>query len=335
MTNDEKNISRRKFLQQSAVSLAAVSSAGSLSAYAAEPTYCVKDGMPMRTLGRTGLKVSTLSFGGGSKFLKCEKWEQLLERAIALGVNFFDTASEYQGSGYQGGGRLGSEERFGKILPRYRNKVIICTKFSSRNVDEAAREFERSLKFLKTDYVDILMTHGLDMSDKLAVFENGLYKLMVKQKEQGTAKFIGFSSMDSSQRSKEVMLKLDIDVAMLAMNATKYGDYAKVALPAARRKKVGVIAMKVLRWLVGKKGTAKELLYYDLAKRGVASCVVGHERIAELEENLRLAREFEAAKKARRKVAVDFNELEERLACCAGPHVLGWARPDYYDGMDC
>jgi len=353
MANDEKNISRRRFLQRSAAGLAAVSSAKALSAYAmASPP---SDAMPMRTLGETGLKVSTLSFGGGSKFLKCEKWEQLLEQAVALGVNFFDTASEYQGSGYQGSASLGSEERYGKILPKYRSKVIICTKFSSRDVDEAAREFERSLKLLKTDYVDVLMTHALDMRDKPAAFENGLYKLMVKQKEQGTARFIGFSSMDSAEKSKQAMLDLDIDIAMLAMNPTKYGDYAKVALPAARKRNVGVIAMKVMRWLVGVKltdkklmnyppsrkstasgtVTAKELLYYDLARRGVASCVVAHEKLTEMEENIRLAKEFEAVKKARKKVAVDFNELEERLACCAGPHVLGWARPDYYDGMDC
>lgn len=355
MANDEKNISRRKFLQQSAASLAAVSSAGSLSAYAAEPACPIKDAMPMRTLGKTGLKVSTLSFGGGSKFLKCEKWEELMERAIALGINFFDTASEYGGAGYQGSGALGSEERFGKILPKYRNKVIICTKFSSRDANEAAKEIEKSLKFLKTDYVDVLMAHGIDSRDDKAVFDNSLYKLLVKQKEQGTARFIGFSSMDSAERSKRAMLDLDIDVAILAMNPTQYGNYAKVALPAARRKNVGVVAMKVMRWLVGvnltdkklmdyppskkctAKGTvtAKELLFYDLAQKGVASCVVGHEKMAELEENVRLAREFEAAKEAGKKVAVDFNELEERLACCAGPHVLGWARPDYYDGMDC
>ena len=359
MTEQEKNISRRKFLQRSAASVAAASSLQALSACAkdtvakcAGTTAC--DSMPMRTLGKTGLKVSTLSFGGGSKFLKCQKWEAMLERAVELGINFFDSASEYQGSGYPGGGSLGSEGRFGRILPKYRDKVIICTKFSSRDVNEAAKEFEQSLKLMKTDYVDVLMTHGLDMTDKPAVFEKGLYSLMLKQKEQGTAKFIGFSSMDSSQRSKEIMLKFDIDVAMLAMNPTRYGDYAKVAMPAARRKNVGVVAMKVLRWLVGvdlgaeklqehtsfRKGrtsgtvTAKELVYYDLAQKGVGSCVIGQEKIEELEENVRLVKEFEANRKAK-KVAVDYKELEERLACCAGPHVLGWARPDYYDGMDC
>ena len=354
MTEQEKNISRRKFLQRSAASVAAASSLQALSVYAKGAVSPPSDSMPMRTLGKTGLKVSTLSFGGGSKFLKCQKWEAMLERAVEMGINFFDTASEYQGSGYPGGGSLGSEGRFGRILPKYRDKVIICTKFSSRDVNEAAKEFEQSLKLMKTDYVDVLMTHGLDMTDKPAVFEKGLYSLMLKQKEQGTAKFIGFSSMDSSQRSKEIMLKFDIDVAMLAMNPTRYGDYAKVAMPAARRKNVGVVAMKLLRWLVGidlgaqklrehtsfRKGrtsgtvTAKELLYYDLAQKGVGSCVIAHEKISELEENVQLAKQFEAARKAE-KVAVDYKELEERLACCAGPHVLGWARPDYYDGMDC
>ena len=354
MTEQEKNISRRKFLQRSAASVAAASSLQALSAYAKETAQPPCDSMPMRTLGKTGLKVSTLSFGGGSKFLKCKNWEALLERSVELGVNFFDTASEYKGTGYEGSDAFGSEERFGKILPKYRDKVIICTKFSSRDVNEAEKEFEESLKLMKTDYVDVLMIHSIDPSDNLVAFEKGTYKMLLKHKEQGTAKFIGFSSMDSAPKSRLAMLRLDIDVAILGMNPTQYGDYVKVALPAARERNVGVVAMKVMRWLVGinlndkkfndyplfKKGrtsgtvTAKELVYYDLAQEGVASCVIGHEKISELEENVRLAKEFEADRKAK-KVAVDYKELEERLACCAGPHVLGWARPDYYDGMDC
>jgi aryl-alcohol dehydrogenase-like predicted oxidoreductase len=354
MTEQEKNISRRKFLQRSAASVAAASSLQALSAYAKETAHPLCDSMPMRTLGKTGLKVSTLSFGGGSKFLKCKNWEALLERSVELGVNFFDTASEYGGAGYETSDAAGSEERFGRILPKYRDKVIICTKFSSRDVNEAMKEFEESLKLMKTDYVDVLMLHSLDASDNLVAFEKGTYKMMLKQKEQGTAKFIGFSSMDSAPKSRLAMRRLDIDIAILGMNPTQYGDYVKVALPAARERNVGVVAMKVLRWLVGidlgakklkehnsfRKGrtsgtvTAKELVYYDLAQEGVASCVIGHEKISELEENVQLAKQFEADRKAK-KVAVDYKELEERLACCAGPHVLGWARPDYYDGMDC
>jgi len=354
MTEQEKNISRRKFLQRSAASLAAASSLEALSVYAKETAQLSCDLMPMRTLGKTGLKVSTLSFGGGSKFLKCKNWEAMLERAVELGVNFFDTASEYKGAGYETSDAAGSEERFGRVLPKYRDKVIICTKFSSRDVNEAMKEFEESLKLMKTDYVDVLMIHSIDPSDNLVAFEKGTYKMLLKQKEQGTAKFIGFSSMDSAQKSRLAMLKLDIDIAILGINPTQYGEYVKVALPTARKRNVGVVAMKVMRWLVGidlsakklrsynsfRKGrtsgtvTAKELLYYDLAQKGVASCVVGHEKISELEENVQLAKDFEADRKAK-KVAVDYKELEERLACCAGPHVLGWARPDYYDGMDC
>jgi predicted aldo/keto reductase-like oxidoreductase len=221
-------------------------------------------------------------------------------------------------------------------------------------VAEAEKEFENSLKRMKIDYVDVLMIHSIDPSDNLVAFEKGTYKMMLKQKEQGKAKFIGFSSMDSAPKSRLAMLNLDIDVAIVGMNPTQYGDYIKVAMPAAIKRNVGVVAMKVMRWLVGvnlnhekfrdypsfRKGrttgtvTAKELLYYDLAQEGVASCVVGHEKISELEENVQLAKDFEAERKAK-KVTVDYRELEERLACCAGPHVLGWARPDYYDGMDC
>lgn len=105
-------------------------------------------------------------------------------------------------------------------------------------------------------------------------------------------RFIGFSSMNSADRSKEIIERLHPDVALLAMNPTQYGRFAEIALPAARAKNVGVMAMKVVRNLVGVDGTtAEELMGYSLGQDGVSSAVVGH----------------------------------------AGPHTLPWARPDYRD----
>ena len=137
--------------------------------------------------------------------------------------------------------------------------------------------------------------------------------------------------MNSSAKSKELIEKLDIDMAILAMNPTKYGDFAEVALPVACQKNVGVVAMKVMRDLVGEKATAKELVAYALSQQGVASAVIGHVGIATMEENIRLAIEAGSAKAT----AFDCAGLENRLAHLSGPHALCWARPNYYDGMMC
>lgn len=322
----KEKITRRTFIQQSAAGLAALS-AGACSKGGAP----AKPGMPMRTLGKTGLEVSLLSFGGGSQFLKNEdgEWEPILERAVEGGINFFDTCSSYQW-----GAKINGEERFGEFLPRYRKRIVLCTKFESRDPSDARKEFDQSLKRLKTDWIDILMIHSIEPTEDLASFEKGIYRELVKLKEEGAVRFIGFSSMNSASRSKELMEMYDIDVALLAMSPTKYGKFAKNALPIAREKNVGVAAMKVLRDVVGQKASAKELLRYAWSQEGVATAMVGHYKMETLEENLRLAGEYASEEE----VVMNSRErksLEDRLAPLAGPHALAWARPGYLDGMPC
>ena len=308
-------ISRRLFLRRSGAGLTAIAAAGPLAAGGT---------MPVRTLGKTGLKVSLLAFGGGSQFLlaKDGDWEPLLERAIASGINFFDTST-----GYQWKSSRTSEERFGEILPRHRKSVYVSTKFESRDPEKARAEFERSLRRMKMDYVDCLLIHSIEPSEDIAALGKGVYRTMQKLKEEKLARFIGFSSMNSSTKSKELMETLDVDVAILAMNATQYGDFAKVALPVAREKNVGVVAMKLMRGLVEEGAKPADLLYYAWTQPGVASTVIGHVRMSQLEENLRHAESFSAEKAA----AFDRRGLETRVAHLAGPHALCWARDGYRD----
>jgi aryl-alcohol dehydrogenase-like predicted oxidoreductase len=309
------HISRRSFLRRSGAGLGAFAMAGPLAA-AGE--------MPVRTLGKTGLKVSLLAFGGGSQFLLARdgEWEPLLERAIASGINYFDTST-----GYQWKSSRTSEERFGEILPRYRKSIYVSTKFESRNPEKAREEFERSLKRMKMDYVDCLLIHSIEPSEDIAALGKGVYRTMQKLKEEKLTRFIGFSSMNSSAKSKELIETLEMDMVILAMNATQYGDFAKVALPAAREKNVGVVAMKLMRGLVEEGAKPADLLYYAWTQPGVASTVIGHVRMSQLEENLRHAQSFSAQKAA----AFDRCRLEAQIAHLAGPHALCWARSGYRD----
>ncbi len=329
MPDKNKDISRRAFLKGSVAGLAAVSGAGIFESCAPGATA-----MPLRRLGATGLDVSLVTFGGGSQFLKNKDgdWEPLLERAVALGVNLFDTCSSYRW-----GAKASSEERFGEILPAHREKILISTKFESRDRTEAREEFDRSLARMKTDHVDLLMIHNITPSEDIAALEKGVYREMVRLKEEGAVRKIGFSSMDSAEKSRQAIEALDLDLCLIALNPTRYGAFARKTLPAARAKKMGVLAMKVMRNIVGKKSTPGELLEYAWSLDGVASALVGHCGTADasateiLEENVRLARTFAAggeiamAPRGQR-------DLEQKLAHLAGPHALCWARPDYRDG---
>ena len=327
-----KNYSRRKFIQNSAIGAAVVSTSGLISSCSLFSDKDKEVKIPQRTLGKTGLKVSILAFGGGSQFLKNNDgdWEEVLKKAVESGINLFDTAPSYTVSSFGLGDSksLCGEERFGEILPAYRDKIILSTKLESRDPDEAKKVVETSLARMKTDYLDILMIHSIEPSDDVAKIEKGLYKEIVRLKESGIIKYIGFSSMDSAERSKDMLENLDFDVCMLAMNPTMYGDFTKTAFPAARKQNTGIIAMKVMRNIVGVEATAKELLEYAWTQEGVATAMVGHFGTEPLEENIKLAQEYGKNELA----VIDRQELETRLAKLAGPHALCWAQPGYRDG---
>lgn len=326
MPRDDAHLTRRKFIHYSAAGLAAASAGGVLGA-------CSKSGalLPTRTLGATGLEVSLLTFGGGSQFLLNEdgEWEAMLERAIDRGVNFFDTCSSYQW-----GATLSSEERFGEILSPRRDEVLIATKFESRDPSEAMREFEQSLERMKTDHVDVLMLHDIVPSEDIGALEKGVYAELLKCREEGSARFIGFSSMDSAEMSRDAIEKLEFDVALLAMNPTGYGSFVTETLPAARAKNMGVLAMKVMRNIVGDETTPDELIRYALSREGVASALIGHHGMSTLEENIGIVQNLAAGEEFAMTPA-ECERLEARLASFAGPHALCWARPGYVDGMVC
>jgi len=326
MSNDVDERTRRQFLKVAAVTSSAVVLGSMASPVLGadkkkKPSDAPKDdAIPKRLLGKTGMKISVLSFGGGSQFKKNKdgKWEPLLQRAIELGINYFDTHADY-----------GTESRFGEILPKHRKKIYIATKFESRDESEAMKSFEKSLKLLKIDYVDALLLHDLNSKDDLGAFAKGTWKRMQKLKSEGTARFIGFSSMRSASKSKEFIERLEPDIALVALNATRYAGFAKLTLKPARKKKVGVLAMKTMRGIVGRKGIKPaDLLEYALDQAGVASAIVGHYGMDVLEQNVKIVRQLAKRKKMN---PADRKKLEASCAPLAGPHALCWARSDYRD----
>lgn len=118
---------------------------------------------------------------------------------------------------------------------------------------------------------------------------------------------------------------------MLALNPTQYGNFAELVMPVARRQNVGVVAMKVMRDIVGKEATAKELMNYALSEPGVATANITHTGMRVLEENIRLVTEFDADKQA----TTERKQLEQRLAHLAKSRALCWAQPNYFDGKIC
>jgi uncharacterized protein len=249
--------------------------------------------LPSRTLGRTGAKVSILAFGCGSRFLMYEdedKAQAALNHAVDLGITYLDTAYAY------GDGK--SETRVGQFLRDRRNEVWVATKIPDRTRDEFMRRLESSLKRLQTDHVDLLHIHSLRHEDDLAKIEapDGALKGLLEAREQKMTRAIGMTSHTSGAVLASAIERHDLDCVQMALNASRNGHFEELALVAARKKNLGVIAMKVTgqEFLLGTgngKSDITSLLHYSLSLP-VTTAVVGMPKIEMLEHNISVAKNF-------------------------------------------
>ncbi len=287
-------MSRREFLRKTTAGLATVTTVGSLageshSAFAAT----LKNSVPRRTLGKTGVKVSQLSFGGGSRFMMYKKEEEALEVlnwVIDNGINYLDTAHGY------GDGE--SERRLGQVMKERRKEVFLVTKLGARDSETFLRQFELSLKRLQTDHVDLLHIHSVgEMDDVEKIGQpKGVYETLTKLKSQKVTRFIGFTSHTDGAAAKTAIQRFEFDCCMLQLNASKAGDFEDLALPAARQKNMGVIAMKATAQekLLGSgpgRATLEELLRYSMSLP-VAVVNVGMPTFEMVKQDVELARSF-------------------------------------------
>jgi predicted aldo/keto reductase-like oxidoreductase len=286
-----KELSRRKFLERIGWGTAAGASLSLLKDVAAETTRV--SALPSRTLGRTGAKVSILAFGCGSRFLMYEEEDKALaalNRAIDLGITYLDTAYAY------GDGK--SESRVGQVMAKRRKEVWLATKIPDRTRDEFLRRLEGSLKRLQMDHVDLVHIHGVGQADDLAKIEapNGAIKGALEARDQKMTRFIGMTSHTSGEVMAQAIRHNDLDCVQMALNASRNGRFEELALPEARKKNLGIIAMKVTgqEFLLGSgsgKTDIKSLLRYSMSLP-VTSTVVGMPRLEMLEHNIETARGF-------------------------------------------
>src|SRR5476649_1060251 len=155
--------------------------------------------LPLRTLGKTGLKVTMLTTGGSHIGRPSESVAQaVIEAAIESGIRTFDTAQLYQDGG--------SEERYGKFLtPKYREHVLIFTKTMAEDAATARSHLEGSLRRMKTDYVDLWTLHDVRTIDKADIRVPGVLDVMLKAKEQGKVRHIGFTGHGSWKTHAHVL----------------------------------------------------------------------------------------------------------------------------------
>jgi predicted aldo/keto reductase-like oxidoreductase len=311
------DLSRRQFLHAAAVGAAVVPS---LSAQETPK-------LPTRPFGKTGMEVSILGFGSGSRFLMYADEDKALEAltgALDLGINYIDTAHVY------GNGK--SEERIGRLMPERRKLVVLATKIPGRKADQARRQIELSLKRLRTDRLDVLHIHALSGPEDLAAIEarDGVLKALYEAREQKVVRAIGITCHASPTALKTALERHDFDCTQMALNAAmarmaeakggmkatpmSEGGFEELALPVAVRKGMGVIAMKVFGQdqIVGTAPIDKLLTYALSLPVSLAS--VGMPKPEFIKGNIELARAFKPMSATERRRLTDSIATERKAA---------------------
>lgn len=285
----KKELTRRNFLGKLAAGTAVTAGFPMLKDAVAGTTP-----LPERTLGRTGVKVSILAFGCGSRWLAYkeeEKAHAAMTRALDMGITYLDTAYAY------GDGR--SETWVGNLLGPRRKQVFLATKMPDRTRDDFLRRIEESLKRLKTDQVDLLHIHSLRHEDDLEKLEakDGALRGLLEAREQKMARFIGMTSHTNGEVMARAIERHDLDCVQITLNPSKNGRFEELALPAAVKKNLGIIAMKVTgqEFLLGdgegKTQDVPSLLRYSLSLP-VSTAVMGMPALEMIDQNTQAARNF-------------------------------------------
>jgi uncharacterized protein len=210
----------------------------------AAPQLAKEPKLTYRTLGKTGLKVTSLSFG-----CMTTSDATVIERAADTGVLHFDTARSYQS---------GNNERMvGAALKSRRQKVIISSKSAAKTKQEILADLDTSLRELGTDYLDIWYLHS---KSEPAEITGDLLEAQRAAKKAGKIRFAGVSTHFNMDRMLPYLVKLgQTDVILTTYNfAMKSVDAANntnvnapksdmdAAIRAARKAGIGIVSMKAL-----------------------------------------------------------------------------------------
>ena len=292
---------RRTFLQ---ISSAAVGT--NLQALAGAP-------MPTATLGKTGLRVSRMAVGGHHMSVHgMDSGVRIIQRAIDLGVTFFDSAHKYN-DGL-------ADEIYGKALTGgRRQKIVLMCKAHLRTRDEAMRQIEETLRRMRTDYLDLWQCHEVSTQQEVDTIlgPNGALEAFVKAKQQGKTRHIGFTGHHDPAVHLRLLDSFDgWETVQHPVNLIDphYLSFIENVLPRVRAKGLGRIGMKSNAiGTITKNGiaTIQECLRFAWSQ-DIDTLISGVETVEQLEQNVLACKSFRKMTK---------KEMAELLARTGrGPH---------------
>jgi predicted aldo/keto reductase-like oxidoreductase len=284
-------VSRRAFLKTAAAAglSAALGEFGGNLAQAAE----LAGEIPIRTLGRTGLRVAMIGLGGYHAGLpdKEEDTCAIIHRALDLGINFFDNAYCYQE------GR--AEERMGRALEGRRQKICLMSKVDQRDARGAREQLEKTLRRLRTDYLDVWQFHAVSRLQELDIIFGpaGAMETAAQAKKEGKIRFLGLTGHFNPAVHLEALKRYAFDTIQMPINVVDphYKNFRQTVLEEAVKRNLGIIAMKslgfgnILRLGIAQ---AAEALPWTWSQP-ISVLVSGCDRREVLDHNVYLAKTFQ------------------------------------------
>jgi len=273
--------------------------------------------MPTRNLGKTGYKVGIFSLGGQAALEKPDNFDAavpIIERALDLGVNYIDTSSIY------GGPQRWSEQYVGRVMKTRRQDAFLATKTKERTRDGSLRMIEKSLVLMNTDHIDLWQLHDIGLpEDVTAVFaKGGAMEALLEMQQQKIVRFLGVTGHYRPEALIDAVHRHPFDTILMSLNAadSHIHSFSDQLLPLVVEKQMGIIGMKVpargrllSTWtpppleqqqhswegsaIATRSGVMnmREAMNFTLS-HPVSTVIIGCDNIAQLEENVQIARDF-------------------------------------------
>ena len=255
MPKPADQLHRREFLKQT-VCAAAVAGLATGAASAAVPTgkkLTLADTIPARVLGKTGVKLPVLAYGGAAlpkawaNPLSTEDRVKLVRTVYDRGVRYFDTAGNY----------MESQTILGEGLKGIRDNVYLVTKVETTDPAKVRGAVEKALGELQTDYLDAILIHGTPGLEQMSV-ERAMevHAELVKLRDERITRFIGFSAHSYFDKALALISSGGFDQCMLSYGYIPRGhnqvfsarmvELRNACVAKAHERGMGIAAMKVV-----------------------------------------------------------------------------------------
>jgi predicted aldo/keto reductase-like oxidoreductase len=252
-----------------------------------------KDVIPKRGLGKTGVEITIFGLGGEGvlrTFGREKDAAALIQRAVELGVTYFESARAY----------AGSESYYGMALGERRKEIFLASKTNDRTAGGALKQLETTLKNMKTDFLDLWMIHDVRTQRDLDVIfgPEGAIKALEGAKRNKLVRFVGISGHRRPAILSKALDLFPFDVVLMPVNPAEphYWSFLENVLEKAQKKGIGILGMKTLSRGVCVKifgdESIENFLRFSLSQP-ITAAVVGCDSVQQLEMDAQIARKFQ------------------------------------------